>query len=221
MLNHIGKAWCCEVQKKRGKQAKSQAQALLMTSFFQKKMDPIVSQILPNQAEESVLPLSRLWDISVSLPDSVPIVVPSDHIAALTSDPKEMVDVRWLEDLDEDPYEWFNKVLNGICGKYAKRNGALSLAIKWGLMGLTGLCKTLQYFIDNGLALNEILETHINNLIEEAKKVYVTILKKHRNSLNVTFKRFIVEPCPPVEDPPAPSWHKSTLLQCGTSCQPL
>src|SRR5258708_18099945 len=124
-----------------------------MTSFFQKK-DPIcptvlppallqdrstlsplisytrMSQALQNQAEESsqsVSPLSRLWDVSASLPDTIPLAVPSDHIAALTSDPKEMVDIRQLEDPDEDPYEWFNKMLNGICGKYTKWNRIMGL----------------------------------------------------------------------------------------------
>jgi len=42
-------------------------------------------------------------------------------------------------------------------------------------MGLPGLCNTLQYFVEKGFASDEILEMHINNLIEEAKKVYVTI----------------------------------------------
>jgi len=134
------------------------------------------------ESSQSVSPLSRLWDVSASLPDTIPLVVPSDHIAALTGDPKEMVDIRQLEDPDKDPYEWFDKMLNGICSEYAKQNRILSSAIRWGLMGLPGLCNTLEYFIDNGLASNEILEMHINNLIEEAKKLYIAILRIHQHS---------------------------------------
>jgi len=68
-----------------------------------------------------------------------------------------------------------DKVLNGICGKFVKQNGILPSAVRQGPMGLPGLCNTLQYFIDKGLASDTILETHINNLIDKAKKVYVTV----------------------------------------------
>ncbi len=117
----------------------------------------------------------------MSLPDTVPLVVPSDHITALTGDPKEMVDIRQLEDPDEDPYKWFDKMLNSICSEYkVEQNPVISYQV--GLMGLPGLCNTLKYFINKGLASNEILEMCINNLIEEANKVYVTILRKQRHS---------------------------------------
>ena len=83
-----------------------------------------------------------------------------------------------MEDPDEDPYEWMDKILNSVCSKYAKQNGILPSAVRWGLMGLPGLCNTLQYFIDHQFASEEILEMCINNLIEEVKKVYVTINPK-------------------------------------------
>ena len=66
-------------------------------------------------------------------------------------------------------------MLNGICGKYAKQNGLLPSAVRWGSMGLPGLCDTLQYFVNNGFASEEMLEMCINNLIEEAQKVYITV----------------------------------------------
>ena len=83
--------------------------------------------------------------------------------------------IRQLEDPDEDPYEWFDQMLNSVCGEYVKWNGLLPSAVRQGSMGLPGLCDMLQYFIDNGFASEEMLEIHINNLIEEAQKVYVTI----------------------------------------------
>ena len=123
----------------------------------------------------SVSPLSTLKDLSSCLPDTVPLAVPSDHIAALTGDPKEIISIRQLEEPDEHPYEWLDKMLNSICSEYAKWNGIMPSAMRWGPMGLPGLCNTLQYFIEKGFAFDEILEMHINNLIEEAKKVYITI----------------------------------------------
>src|SRR5258708_38781040 len=125
--------------------------------------------------EQSASPLSSLRNISACLPDTIPLAVPSDHVAALAGDPREIVAIRQLEDPDEDPYEWLDKVLNGICGEFAKQNGVLPSAVRWGPMGLPGLCNTLQYFIDKGLASDMILETCINNLIDEAKKVYITV----------------------------------------------
>ena len=86
-----------------------------------------------------------------------------------------MISIRQLEEPDEHPYKWLDKTLNSICGEYAKQNGIMPSAVRRGPMGLPGLCSTLQYFIEKGFASDEILETRINNLIEEAKKVYVTI----------------------------------------------
>ena len=104
--------------------------------------------------------------------DTIPLAVPSDSdcVAALAGDPREIVAIRQMEDLDEDPYKWLDKVLNSICGKFVKQNGILPLAMRQGPMGLPGLCTTLQYFIDNGLTSDSILETCINNLIGEVKK---------------------------------------------------
>ena len=118
-----------------------------------------------------------------------PPAVPSDHITALTGDPKEIISIRQLEEPDGHPYEWLDKMLNSICGEYAKRNGIMPSAMRQGPMGLPGLCNTLQYFVEKGFASDEILETCINNLIEEAKKVYVTIYipRKTQHSWCVTF----------------------------------
>ncbi len=43
-------------------------------------------------------------------------------------------------------------------------------------MGLPGLCITLQYFISHNLAPEVLLEMHINNLINEARQLYVITL---------------------------------------------
>ena len=202
MLNHIGKTRCCEIQQKKSKEAKCQPQAMLMASFFWKK-EPVCPTVVPPTLvhiappkpppsysalhtresstlsiqldEQSASPLSRLRNISARLPDTIPLAVPSDCVAALAGDPREIVAIRQLEDPDEDLYEWLDKVLNGICGEFAKQNGVLPSAVRQGPMGLPGLCNTLQYFIDKGLASDMILETCINNLIDEAKKVYITV----------------------------------------------
>ncbi|KAF8331049.1 uncharacterized protein EI90DRAFT_3199739 [Cantharellus anzutake] len=125
----------------------------------------------PDKGLQSASCLSKLRHIATNLPDTVPLAAPSDPIAALTGDPKEIVATRKLEEPDEDVYEWLDKKLNNICGEYAKRNGTLASAIRRGPMGLPGLCATLQYFTNNKFASEEILEIRINNLIEEAKKI--------------------------------------------------
>ena len=118
-----------------------------------------------------------------------PPAVPSDHITALTGDPKEIISIRQLEEPDKHPYEWLDKMLNSICSEYAKWNGIMPSAMRQGPMGLPGLCNTLQYIIEKGFASDEILEMCINNLIEEAKKVYITIYipRKTQHSWCVTF----------------------------------
>ena len=159
MLNHIGKAWCHQLQKEKNKQGKAQAQANIMASFFQKK-DPVHCTVAPptlvqntppkplpssfaspngghqtslielDKGIGSAMPLSRLRDISRCLPEMVPLATPSDPLAALTGDPREIIAIRQLEEPEEPPYEWFDKVLNGICGEFAKWNGILPSAVR-------------------------------------------------------------------------------------------
>src|SRR5260221_4431622 len=96
----------------------------------------------------SVSPLSTLKDLSSCLPDTVPLAVPSDHIAALTGDPKEIISIRQLEEPDGHPYEWLDKMLNSICGAYAKRNGIMPSAMMQGPIEFTRLSNTIQYFVE-------------------------------------------------------------------------
>ena len=117
-----------------------------------------------------------LNNIASCLPNTIPLAVPSDSIAALTRNPEEIISNQLLEDPDDEPYEWLDKTLNGICGEYAKEKGLLPLAIWRGPMGLPGLCVTLQYFISHNLAPEVLLEMHINNLINEARQLYVITL---------------------------------------------
>ena len=121
----------------------------------------IEPQELPMQSNGPWLPspLSVLSNIASNLPNTIPLAAPSDSIAMLTGNPVEIVSNQLLEDPNEDLYEWLDKSLNGICGKYAKEKGLLPLAIWRGPMGLPGLCITLQYFISHNLALEALLET--------------------------------------------------------------
>ncbi len=178
----------------------SQAQAALMTSFFRKR-EPICPTIVPLASLQSPAPklphshnpqahvkepqtppnqldegscLLRLRHIAVHLPNTVPLAAPSDPITTLTGDPKDLVAIQQLEEPDEHPYEWLDKALNNVCGEYVKQNGMLPLAIRRGPMGLPGLCMMLQYFIDKKFASEDILEKCINNLIDEAKKLYIS-----------------------------------------------
>src|SRR5258708_35405980 len=116
---------------------------------------------LPNQLEESqsVSPLSTLKDLSSCLPDTVPLAVPSDCIAALTGDPKEIISIRQLEEPNEHPYKWLDKMLNRICGDYAKWNGIMPSAVMRVPMGISWLCNTLLYFVEKGCATDEIFIT--------------------------------------------------------------
>ena len=198
--NHIGKAWCHEAQEAKRKKAGFAAQAALMTSFF-KKQEPLHSTVsLPtvvtsqanenppslqeyqaspnpsNRPQLSPSPLSMLDNIASHLPNTIPLAVPSNSIAALTGNPEEIISNQLLEDPDDEPYEWLDKTLNGICGEYAKEKGLLPLAIWRGPMGLPGLCVTLQYFISHNLAPEVLLEMHINDLINEARQLYVITL---------------------------------------------
>ena len=114
-------------------------QTVLMASFFKKnpplhstvflptRVNPPALETLPRLQEHTIepqpsnrqtsSPLSVLSDIASHLPNTIPSAIPSDTIASLTGNPKEMVSNRLLEDLDEDPYEWLDKSLNGIWGK--------------------------------------------------------------------------------------------------------
>ena len=173
MLNHIGKAWCCQLQQKRSKEAGGQAQAMLMASFFWKK-EPIHPTVVPptlvqnispmpslsplalhtvgpqkslvqlDKGIKSATPLSRLRDISGCLPNMVPLAVPSDPVVGLAGDPREIIAIRELEEPDEHPYEWLNKVLNSICGKFAKWNKILPSAVRvhWDYQGYAIPCNT-------------------------------------------------------------------------------
>ncbi|KAF8324979.1 uncharacterized protein EI90DRAFT_3019287 [Cantharellus anzutake] len=170
-------------------------------------------QTLPDQLDkgsDSASPLSRLRDIAVHLPDTIPLAISSDCIAALAGDPKEIVAVQQLEEPNEDPYEWLDKMLNGICSEYAKRNGLLPSAIRWGPMGLPGLCNTLQFFVGHGFASEEILETRINNLIEEAKKVVPTVSQPQ-----------LLAPSSVLQEKTSPIQHTPLLLQPRTQLQPI
>ena len=131
---------------------------------------PQKSLVQLDKGIKSATPLSRLRDISGCLPNMVPLAVPSDPVVGLAGDPREIIAIRELEEPDEHPYEWLNKVLNSICGKFAKWNKILPSAVRQGPLGLPGLCNTLQYFINNKLASEKILEIHINSLIGEAEK---------------------------------------------------
>jgi len=63
-------------------------------------------------------------------------------------------------------------MVGGVQMRWTRHTMTLPLAIRWGPMGLPGLCIMLQYFIDKKFASEDILEKCINNLIDEAKKLY-------------------------------------------------
>ena len=188
MSNHIGKTWCHQVKEAKKKQDAFTAQTTLMASFF-KKREPIHSTVTPptpvvpptprpeehaSKPSTSATSLLKLRDIASHLPDTILLAIPSDGIAALTGNPEDIVSNILLEDPDRDPYEWLDKILNGICGEYVKQRGLLPFAVWRGPMGLPGLCTMLEYFIKNNLASEVLLETCINALIEEAKQWYIT-----------------------------------------------
>ncbi|SRR5260221_8672667 len=146
--NHIGKAQCCEAQEAKRKKAGFAAQAALMTSFF-KKQEPLHSTVSPptvvtsqanenppslqeyqaspnpsNRPQLSLSPLSMLDNIASHLPNTIPLAIPSDSIAALTGNPEEIISNWLLEDPDDEPYEWLDKLLMGFVVSMQKKRGS-------------------------------------------------------------------------------------------------
>ena len=101
---------------------------------------------------------------------SILVAKVEDPVAVLCGDPNTIISC-----LDDDkPYEWLDKKLNNVCSTWAINQGLLPLAIKCGNLGLPGLCRTLQAFIDCKLIPETLLEMQLEILLNEAEKMYIT-----------------------------------------------